>query len=92
MKQAGLFAGGVLTFAMFLAACFAIAARHLGLRRFTADVLDALGVFGRLIDVFYDLHLRLTGFLSEFTIVIEVLLLIVWLIASTRLLRLAVGR
>lgn len=92
MKQAGLFAGGILTLAMALAAGFAIAARHLGLRRSAGDVIDALGVFGRLIQVFYDLHLQLTGFLQSFTIVIEVLLFLIWLLAATRLLRMALGR
>lgn len=92
MKQAGLFAAGVFTLAMFLAAALAIVDRHMGVSGFSGDVLDLLGSFGGLVTVFYNLHLSLTGFLQSFSIVIEVLLLFVWFLAATRLLRTAIGR
>lgn len=92
MKQAGLFAGGVLTLAMFLASFVAIVDRHLPVREFGADVMDLLGTFGQLIAVFYGLHLSLTNFLQSFSIVIEVLLLFIWFMVATRLLRMAIGR
>lgn len=92
VKQFGLFAGGVLTLAMFLAAFLAVIDRHLPVRNFGADTMEILGVFGQLIAVFYGLHLSLTEFLQSFSIVIEVLLLFVWFIVATRLLRSAMGR
>lgn len=92
MRQAGLFAAGVFTLAMFLAAALAIVERHVGVRGFSEDVMDLLGSFGGLVSVFYGLHLSLTGFLQSFTIVMELLLLFVWFLAATRLLRMAVGR
>lgn len=92
MKQVGLFAGGVLTMGMFLASFLAIVDRHLPVKKFGADVMDLLGTFGQLIAVFYRLHLSLTDFLQSFSIVIEVLLLLVWFMVATRLLRTAIGR
>lgn len=92
MRQAGLLAAGIFTLAMFLAAALAIVDRHLGVSGFSDDVMDMLGSFGGLVSVFYSLHLSLTGFLQSFSIVIEVLLLFVWFLAATRLLRTAIGR
>jgi hypothetical protein len=92
IKQTGLFAAGIFMLAMFLAAALAIVDRHLGVSGFSNDVMDLLGTFGELVDVFYRLHLALTAFLQSFTIVIELLLLFVWMLAATRLLRMAIGR
>jgi hypothetical protein len=92
MKQFGLFAGGVFTLAMFLAAVLAIVDRHLAVRGFGSDVMEMLGTFGQLVGVFYGLHLSLTEFLQSFSIVIEMLLLFVWFMVATRLLRAAINR
>lgn len=92
MKRAGLFAGGLFTLAMFMAALLAIVDRHLPVRQFGDDVIDLLGTFGQLVAVFYGLHLSLTNFLQSYSIVVEVLLLFVWFTVATRLLRMSMGR
>lgn len=92
MKRAGLIAATVFTFAMAMASLLAIVDRHLPGRGFGEDVMELFGVAGELVSVFYELHLSLTRFLQSFTIVIEVLLLIVWVLAATRLFRAAMGR
>ena len=92
MKRAGLFAAALFTFALGMAALLAIIDRHLPGRGFGDDVMELFGVLGGLVSVFYDLHLSLTHFFQSFTIVIEVLLLAVWMLAATRLFRVAIGR
>ena len=89
VKQVGLFAGGVLTLAMFLVR-FRCHAQKTG--KPGSDVMEIFGVFGQLIAVFYGLHLSLTDFLQSFSVVIEVLLLCVWFMVTTRILRSAMGR